>query len=375
VIPLGVDTAGALQGDAAETARATQRHKLELAPDDVVMLFVGRLVFYAKAHPVPLYLAAERAAKRCGQRLVLLFSGWFESPQEEADFRALAAKLCPSVRTIFVDGREPEMRRNVWSAADMFISLADNIQETFGLTPIEAMAAGLPVIVADWDGYKESVRDGIEGLRIPTLQPPAGASRDLASLYGVDTISYSDYIANLSLATAVDVTACEAAIVRLAKDAPLRRQLGENGRQRAQSSYDWSVVVRAYEALWMELAELRSSGPARFPLKTKTTNPLMPDPFELYAHYPTRVLQAGDRISLGAGHELFESLPEAPMTRHGSDYRAPVEVMQRLVQELRDGQVPVVSAWLEKHPKSSWQLVLRSLGYLAKFDVIALVSK
>ena len=373
VIPLGVDTSGVVQGDAADKARAALRQRLELAPDDVVMLFMGRLVFYAKAHPVPLYLAAQRAAKRCGKRLVLLMAGWFENQQEEADFRALSAKLCPAVRTIFLDGREPEIRRDVWSAADIFISLSDNIQETFGLTPIEAMAAGLPVIVADWDGYKESVRDGIDGLRVPTLLPPAGAARDLASLYAVETLGYSEYIANLSMATAVDVTACEAAIVRLAEDANLRKQLGENGRRRARSVYDWSVVVRSYEELWTELAELRSAGPARFALKSKVMNPLMPDPFELYAHYPTRVLASGDRITLGVGHELFESLPQALMTRHGGDFRAPAEVMERLVGELRGGQTPIVSAWLENYPKASWQALLRSLGYLAKFDVIAVV--
>ena len=33
----------------------------------------------------------------------------------------------------------------------MFVSLSDNIQETFGLTPIEGMASGLPLIVSDAD--------------------------------------------------------------------------------------------------------------------------------------------------------------------------------------------------------------------------------
>jgi alpha-maltose-1-phosphate synthase len=370
VIPLGVDVNGVPQGDAAAAARARLRAKLELAADDVVMLFMGRLVFYAKAHPVPLYLAAERAAKKSGKRLVLLLAGWFESPKEEAEFKAMAAKLCPSVRTLFVDGREAEIRRDVWSASDLFISLSDNIQETFGLTPIEAMAAGLPVIVADWDGYRESVRDGIEGVRIPTSLPPAGAARDLASLYGVDTMSYSDYVANLAMATAVDVSACEDAIVRLASDATLRKQMGENGRQRARSSYDWSVVVQKYEELWTELSELRGAGPARFPAKTKVTNPLMPDPFDLYGHYPTRVLAAGDRVSLGAGHELFESISESVMLRYGHNYRASAEFCARFVQTLRAGERPTLAQVLEKNPHEPRQALLRSLGHLVKLDVI-----
>ena len=29
------------------------------------------------------------------------------------------------------------------------------------------MAAGLPVVVSDWDGYRYTVTDGVEGFRIP----------------------------------------------------------------------------------------------------------------------------------------------------------------------------------------------------------------
>lgn len=374
VIPLGVDTQAMPQGEAAGAARARLRAKLEIAPDDVVLLFMGRLVFYAKAHPVPLYLAAERAAQQSGKRLVLLLAGWFENAQEETEFKALAAKLCPSVRAVFVDGRQPEIRRDVWSAGDVFISLSDNVQETFGLTPIEAMAAGLPVIVTDWDGYRESVRDGIEGLRIPTLLPPGGAARDLASLYGVETTSYSDYVANVAMATAVDVPACQAAIVRLVNDPALRHKLGENGRQRAQSTYDWSVVIKQYEALWAELSERRAAGPARFGVKSRAGNPLMPDPFELHAHYPTRVMAGSDRVTLGAGHELFERLPDALMTRYGADQRASLEVCRELVAELRAGQTPSVAEIVESRPHELRAALLRSLGYLAKFDVIGIQS-
>lgn len=370
VIPLGVDTRTVPEGDAALEARARLRGSLELQPDEVVMLFMGRLIFYAKAHPVPLYLAAERAAQRSGKRLVLLMAGWFENAQEEAEFKALPAKLCPSVRTIFVDGRAPEIRRDVWAASDLFISLSDNVQETFGLTPIEAMAAGLPVIVSDWDGYRESVRDGIEGLRVPTWLPPAGAGRDLASLYGVETIGYSDYIANLAMATAVDVGACADAIVRLVSDAGLRQRLGENGRQRARSTYDWSVVVAQYEQLWTELAELRAAGPARFAAKKRPHNPLMPDPFELHGHYPTHVLAGTDGVALGVGHELFERLPESIMTRYGADYRAKPEVCASLVEKLRAGETFTVAQIVETHARENPAAILRTLGQLAKFDVI-----
>ena len=48
------------------------------------------------------------------------------------------------------------------------MSLVDNPQETFGLAVAEAMAAGVPLVVSDWNGYRDLVRDGIDGFRVPT---------------------------------------------------------------------------------------------------------------------------------------------------------------------------------------------------------------
>ncbi|MBI3542646.1 MAG: glycosyltransferase, partial [Deltaproteobacteria bacterium] len=72
-----------------------------------------------------------------------------------------------------------DLHRAVWQAADIFCSLADNVQETFGLTPLEAMAAGLPQVVSDWNGYRDTVRHGVDGFRVPAFpaveRDPTGA--------------------------------------------------------------------------------------------------------------------------------------------------------------------------------------------------------
>jgi glycosyltransferase involved in cell wall biosynthesis len=158
IIPLGVDCDAFPQGQVARETRQRLRQQLGIAPQDLVVLFVGRLIFHAKAHPVPMYLAVEGAARSTTAKVHLIQAGWFEDEKQESAFKAGASLFSPSINHIFVDGRKPELRQEIWSAADVFISLSDNIQETFGLTPIEAMAAGLPVIVSDWNGYQETVR-------------------------------------------------------------------------------------------------------------------------------------------------------------------------------------------------------------------------
>ncbi|MGH2413173.1 MAG: glycosyltransferase family 4 protein, partial [Microcystaceae cyanobacterium] len=194
IIPLGIDCDAFVQGKNATNMRHQLRQKLGIDREDIVVLFVGRLCFYAKAHPVPMYLALEKAAQTSRAKIHLIQAGWFEDEREERGFKNSPRVFCTSVNSIFVDGRQSEIRSGIWAASDIFISLVDNIQETFGLTPIEAMANGLPVIVADWDGYQESVRHEIDGFRIPTVTPPPQAGLDLASNYLDETINYSTYI-------------------------------------------------------------------------------------------------------------------------------------------------------------------------------------
>src|SRR5205807_881053 len=83
----------------------------------------------------------------------------------------------------------------------------DNLQETFGLSPIEGMAAGLPLVVSDWNGYRDTVRDGVDGFRIPTLMPPTPYGIDLADRYALGIDDYDYYIGFTSQLIAVDTAA------------------------------------------------------------------------------------------------------------------------------------------------------------------------
>lgn len=303
VIPLGAHWQDyAFDAD----ARAQARQALGLEDDEVVGLFVGRLVFHAKAHPYPMFRAMQLAAERTGKRLVLILSGWFPNEPVDAAFRDGAAQFAPDVRTIIVDGRDNTLRTRAWAASDLFISLSDNIQETFGLTPIEAMAAGLPVVVSDWDGYRDTVRHEVDGFRVCTYAPGNGMGVALSRGLETRSLSYDQYCWAAASTIAVDIPETADAIARLVENPDLRRRMGEAGRQRARAVYDWDVIYRQYQELWAELDARRRSALAdprqkAWIEKAPTASPSRLDPFHAFGHYPSENLGPETRLALSPG--------------------------------------------------------------------------
>jgi starch synthase len=293
LIPLGVDSA-ALAVDPAR--RAGVRQRLGIGDDDVAILYLGRLSCHARSHPQQMFSALERC-DRGGRQVHLILCAPADDTVNEAAFREAAAQLCPSVRLVLLDDRAPANCLDARAAADVFTSLADNLQESFGPAPLEAMAAGLPCVVSDWDAYRDTVRDGVDGYRIPTVMPPAGAGLDLAQRYDDGVDSFDTYCGHTSQAVALDGAALAQAYGRLIGNADLRRELGAHAQRRASTEFDWAAVFACYRALWSELAERRRADPALGPALPLAT-PDRLDPFDLFASYPSTQITAASLVEL-----------------------------------------------------------------------------
>ena len=210
-----------------------------------------------------------------------------------------------------VDGRDAEIRRRAWSAADLFTSLSDNIQETFGLPPVEAMAAGLPVVITDWNGYRDTLEDGVQGIAVPTISAPPGDGQDVVAHYRSGRYSYGSYIARTAQFTAVDIDAATAAYSRLIADADLRRRMGDAGRARAYSVYDWPAIVPAYESLWDELAARQKADPEITPLAPGGANDPLRDDTPVARRAPDSIVETLARYAINsAGAGLMLSAPD-----------------------------------------------------------------
>jgi glycosyltransferase involved in cell wall biosynthesis len=239
--------------------RAQWRASIGAGPDDFVLLHHGRVSWHAKAHHWPMLAALGRvsAGMAPGRRLHLLVAGWSSNEGQEAALRAQAAAICPNVTLHRAGGLQPERRPGIWAAADAFTLLADNIQETFGLAVVEAMAAGLPVLVSDWDGFRDTVRDGQDGFRIPSLMAAPGAAPDLAMAHGAGAMDYDHFLAATTQLVAIDIAATTAALEKLVLDAPARRAMGGAAQARARGEFDWARIIPRWQALWTELRAVR----------------------------------------------------------------------------------------------------------------------
>jgi glycosyltransferase involved in cell wall biosynthesis len=368
LIPLGVDTD--TYCPAVSTERIAERGRWKISADEIAVLFVGRLSHHAKAHPFPMFAGLATAAAQTNTRVHLLLAGWAASPAIQQAFAQGAQTIAPNVRCPFIDGVDPKNRFSVWRAADIFTSLSDNIQETFGLVIAEAMACGLRVVATDWNGYRDLVVDGVSGILVPTTMV-RDATSDVTVQLMLGEVNYDHFLAQCNQAVAVDVGATAAAFATLIRDADLRRRMGVAGRKRAVEHFDWKHIVAAYESLWevqaVELAAARKSGATA----SHATPSLYPPPESSFAGYPTKWLCDQDRVrtspEAAARLELMAALP---LTNYEGGRRLPLAAIKELLLLAVGGCTLAELDEIANHHGASRLMSRATIAWLLKYGML-----
>lgn len=374
-IPLAINVE-----DFVRPAKEREKWRRELAIDDdaVVVLYVGRFNAHAKMNPGPMAQALEKAAKSTGKKIAWVMAGWHGDEKGEAEFHEATRKLCPSIDYHILDGRRPEVRFSVWALGDIFISLSDNVQETFGLTPLEAMAAGMPCVVSDWDGYRDTVRNGVDGFRVATYAPAPGAGRDLSFRHAEEWLSYGAYVGAAAQFISVDVEAAAVALSELIKSPELRKKMGQAAQERARAHFDWARVIPQYQALWKEQNERRQAAVRVAPTpRTQRENPWRLDPFRLFAAYPTEWLTDTSIVSLAGGMtwSAAKELLEGPLARTPAFALPTWAEAEAVVAHLSRVRQVAVSELLSDVAPVRRPFVKRGLLWLAKHNIVQIYGK
>jgi glycosyltransferase involved in cell wall biosynthesis len=189
-------------------AVAALRTQAGAGPDTVLLGSVGRLV---EQKDYPTQLAAFARAAREEPRLRMVLAG--DGPLRGA-IEAQLAQLGIADRVVLLGNwtRVPELLR----AVDVFV-LASKF-EPYGVSLLEAKCAGAAIVSTSVNEIPTLVDDGRTGLLVPPESPGAMA----------------------------------AAFVRIARDAELRRALGQNALADAHRRHGIEAVAGAYQALYDE---------------------------------------------------------------------------------------------------------------------------
>jgi glycosyl transferase family 1 len=192
-----------------------------------------------------------------------------------------------------------EVKMKLFSGTDIFVSPGDGVPESFGLAAIEAMASGLPCILSDWDGYRETIVSGKTGFLVPTSWSILGPCVEAFEGCHIQPVS------TLAATTVLDLDALENYLKLLVEDANLRRTMGLAAREYVLANFDWSVVVPQYDDLFDQQLSLVRSGSLNGARREITRLSSMQS---LFAHYPTQTIPLDSPIFLTeAGKKWMQS--------------------------------------------------------------------
>ena len=124
-----------------------------------IVVYTGRLVSY-KGLPLLLQVWQRLQEELPGLQLVLVGEGGLDIHNCEAELRGYVSAHTMAASVIFTGGVSNV--HDYLQAADIFVLPTEN--EAFGISLIEAMACGLPVVSTAVGGVKDILQPGVNGL-------------------------------------------------------------------------------------------------------------------------------------------------------------------------------------------------------------------
>lgn len=356
IVPLGLDPDFVRPVEAAERERL--RTALGIAQDEIVFLYVGRLSPWTKMDLLPLLDAFARASERTSAPLRLRIVGQEQANGYVGVLRARCAQLRIADKVVIIDDARRETLPSTLAAVDAFVSPSDNRQETFGLTLVEAMAAGLPVIAADWNGYSDVLgADG--GLLVPSLAIE-GDEALVQDLYyrGVLPIA-----AQMSQTSAISIPHLAQAMARVAQNPAFRHDLARSARQRFLTRFRWDNVIEALIETWD--GQVAAAERLHALTRARPQPELALDLDACFRHYPSRGWSDAAELWIVRAPDDDHDLLLASIARAAHvDWPRCVELRSRLMT----GASRTLDALLDPGEPSA--LDRRSIAFLIKHGVI-----
>ena len=185
------------------------RKKLNLSKNDLILIYVGRINLDKGIHVL---LKSFKAISKKYNNLTLLIVG-----EDEININKLInlnyLEIKKKIKIFPFSNKVDQYLK----ASNLFIF--PSYREGFGVSVIEALACGLPVIVSDTYGLKDSFNDNVNGLKFKT-----GSYKSLSS--------------NL---------------VKLIENKKLRKKFSINARKFVETKFEKNKVINLYKKYLLSL--------------------------------------------------------------------------------------------------------------------------
>ena len=299
VIPLCIDTTRLRPRE-----KEPLRRKLGIEQSATVFLSVG-YISQVKADLFPLLPIVARLKKQHPEKLVLFVIAGTGGDRYLSELQSCIRELDLSKNVILLSDISDSTKEELMAAADIFLGCSNSLEESFGLAPVEAMACGLPQIVSDWSGYRETVVHDQTGFLIPTLWGRCDSSLRCTG----DFLGWAyDHVVQ-GQAVAIDTVRLYESMETLMCQAELRAEMSRRSRTRALSEFSYESVALKYEALWAELICIANMQGPRHERTTKDS----PGYYDTFRHYASREIDKHTIVRLGPSDVLsLERLMRVP---------------------------------------------------------------
>jgi len=234
------------------------RKILNLPENEKIILQLGRMVPRKGVDNV-IRAVGEIKKKDHNLRLVIV-GGEHEDPNpslspELSRLQRLSVENKVESAVLFTGRKQRDVLKYYYAAADVFITTP--WYEPFGITPLEAMACGTPVIGSDVGGIKYTVKDGETGFLVPPHNPTALAEK----------------------------------IETLIADKKLLKKMHDNAIKRVNSHFTWAGVANSCHKLYSKIIadkqkELKPQRTIMENFKLKNPAFILNDPFYLNQNMP-----------------------------------------------------------------------------------------
>jgi D-inositol-3-phosphate glycosyltransferase len=364
-IPLCVDTEVFRPQD-----KIPLRKQLRIPSDAFVLLYVGYLSLF-KADLSPLLPMMRRLVdKNPRSNLQFIIAGTGPESYGKA-LVTMVQDLNLGKNVTLLREVSDTLKQQLLGAADIFLAPCESFHESFGLTPVEAMACGLPQVVASWDGYRDTVSHGETGFHIPTYwgrcdEELRGTSDLFGWVYDHSVLSQSVYL---------DISYMQECLQVLIEKPDLVESMSLQSRARAVSEFSYASVARRYDELFREISAI-ARVTQRYPKVKRFDETAY---FNFFGHFATNELSDRCLIRELSNRSLsLEKLTRLVQTELGvSIFDSPL--LDHLLQSVSsDKSIPKlisVGELITRSQNEKWtaDIIRRHILFLLKHGKIGLV--